>query len=138
SMDAISLRMGSFRRIKALIIKEFYQIIYDPSSILISLVMPVILLFLYGYAVSLELDHLRIGLVMEDTSPAARTFAQSLIDSPYFDVKVVRDRRELTESILDGSIRGIVVIPSYFSAFRYRPDSIAPIQVITDGSETNT
>lgn len=129
---------GSLRRIRALIVKEFYQIIYDPSSILISFVLPVILLFLYGYAVSLDLDHLRIGLVLEDTSPAARTFAQSLMDSRYFDVKVVRDRRELTESILDGSIRGMVVVPSYFSAFRHRPDTIAPIQVITDGSETNT
>lgn len=129
---------GRWRRLRALIIKEFYQIIYDPSSILISLILPIILLFLYGYGVSLDLDHLRIGLVLEDTSPDARSFAQSLTDSRYFDVKIVRDRRELTEDILDGSIRGIVVIPSYFSAFRYRQDSVAPIQVIADGSETNT
>lgn len=129
---------NSIRRIKALVIKEFYQIIYDPSCILISFVLPVLLLFLYGYAVSLDLDHLRIGLVMEDTSPTAQSFAQSLMDSPFLQVTVVRDRRELTESILDGSIRGMVIVPSYFSAFRYRKDSIAPIQVIADGSETNT
>lgn len=129
---------GRLRRIRALIIKEFYQIIYDPSSLLISVVLPVILLFLYGYGVSLDLDHLRIGLVMEDTAPDAQSFAQSLTDSPYFDVKIVRDRRELDQDILDGSIRGFVVIPSYFSAFRYRQDNVAPIQVIADGSETNT
>lgn len=132
------LTKGRLRRLKALMIKEFYQIIYDPSSILISCVLPVILLFLYGYGVSLDLDHLRIGLVLEDTSPDARSFAQTLTDSPYFDIKIVRDRRELTQDILDGTVRGIVVVPSYFSAFRYREDNIAPIQVIADGSETNT
>jgi ABC-2 type transport system permease protein len=129
---------GQRRRIKALIIKEFYQIIYDPSSLLISVVLPVILLFLYGYAVSLDLDHLRIGVVMEDTAPDATSFLQALTDSAYFDVKIVRNRRELEEDLLKGNIRGIVVIPSYFSAFRYRQDYTAPIQVITDGSETNT
>lgn len=126
------------RIIKALIIKEFYQIIRDPSSILISIVLPAILLFLYGFGVSLDLDHLRIGLVMEDTSPDARSFAEAFTNSRYFDVKIVRDRRELTEDILNGSIRGMVVIPSYFSEFRYKKDKIAPIQVIADGSETNT
>ncbi|HEV8050998.1 MAG TPA: hypothetical protein VGP47_00770, partial [Parachlamydiaceae bacterium] len=60
---------GSFRRIKAMMIKEFYQIIRDPSSILIGIAMPLMLLFLYGYGLSLDNDHLPIGLVLEDTSP---------------------------------------------------------------------
>lgn len=130
---------GIVRRIKALIIKEFYQIIYDPSSILISIVLPIILLFLYGFGVSLDLNTVNIGLVMEDTSPDARGFAQSLTDSTYFHVMFARDRRELVDSLLSGDIRGIVVIPSYFSTFRNFPeDTRAPIQVITDGGEPNT
>lgn len=129
---------GSFRRIKALIIKEFFQIIRDPSSILISVVLPLILLFLYGFGVSLDLDHLRIGLVLEDTAPDAQSFAKSMTDSPYFDVKIGRDRREFTHDILNGSVRGIVVVPAYFTAFRNLEDTKAPIQVITDGSEPNT
>lgn len=126
------------RRLKALILKEFFQIVRDPSSILISVVLPFILLFLYGYGVSLDMDHLKIGLVLEDTSPDAQSFAKALKDSRYFDVTIVRHRFELTESIIRGTIRGIVVVPSYFSEFRKRPDSTAPIQVITDGSEPNT
>lgn len=128
----------SYRRLKALIIKEFYQIIRDPSSILISAVLPLILLFLYGFGVSLDLDHLRIALVMEDTSPDAQSFAKALTNSRYFEVKIGRDRREFTHDILSGAVRGIVVIPSYFSEFRFRQDTIAPIQVIADGSEPNT
>lgn len=126
------------RRLKALIIKESLQIIRDPSSILISVVLPVLLIFLYAYGVSLDLKDLRIGLVLEDTSPNTISFSRSLIDSRYFDVTVVRDRRELTEALEAGKIRGMVVVPSYFTQFRNRPSKIAPIQVIADGSEPNT
>lgn len=125
-------------RMRALIKKEGLQIIRDPSAILIAVVLPILLLFLYGTGVSLDLDHLRIGLVLEDTSPDARSFAESFVDSRYFDVKIVRDRRELIPDLQRGKIRGFVVIPSYFSEFRHRPDCIAPIQVIADGSEANT
>ena len=131
-------RGGSWRRIRALIIKESFQIIRDPSSILISIVLPAILLFLYGFGVSLDLNHLRIGLVLEDTSPDAQSFAKSMTDSRYFDVKIVHDRRELTQDLLRGDIRGFVVVPAYFSNFRHKLNYVAPIQVITDGSEPNT
>ncbi len=129
---------GTWRRLKALMIKEMLQIIRDPSSILISIFLPILLLFLYGTGVSLDLNHLKIGLALEDTSPDARSFAQSLTDSHYFDVKIVRDHRELIDDIISGTIRGMIVIPSYFTQYRNRPDIVAPIQIIADGSETNT
>jgi ABC-2 type transport system permease protein len=130
--------MLDFKRVAALIKKEGLQIVRDPSSILIAVVLPLLLIFLYGTGVSLDLDHLRIGLVMEDTAPDAARFAQSFTDCPYFDVKLVRDRRELELDLERGSIRGFVVIPSYFSEFRTSPSKTAPIQVIADGSEANT
>ena len=129
---------GALRRLKALVIKELYQIVRDPSSILISVVLPLILLFLYGFGVSLDLDHLRIALVLEDTSPDAQSFAKSIANSPYFNVKIGRDRREFTHDMLSGAIRGMIVVPSYFTAFRTFKNTTAPIQVIADGSEPNT
>lgn len=133
-----SEKTASLLRLKALIIKESYQIIRDPSTILISVVLPLILLFLFGYGVSLDLDHLRVGVVMEDTAPDAQSLVKSFTDSRYFDVKIVRDRREVYRDILKGSLRGFIVIPSYFTDFRNSKDKIAPIQSIADGSETNT
>lgn len=129
---------NSFRRTAALLKKEMFQVVRDPSSVLIAVVLPLLLLFLYGTGVSLDLDHLRIGLVLEDTSPDAMSLTQSFIDSPYFDVKISRSRAEITDEMERGSIRGFVVIPSYFSEFRNRADAAAPIQVIADGSEANT
>src|SRR5437016_1047939 len=96
------------RRLRALIIKEYYQMIRDPSSLLIGIGLPLILMFIYGFGVSLDLNHLRIGLVLEDTAPDARSFAESLTSSPFLDVKIARDRRELSEDIISGRIRGLV------------------------------
>ncbi|MCE2984033.1 MAG: ABC transporter permease [Parachlamydia sp.] len=129
---------SSLRRILALIVKESYQIVRDPSSILISFFLPMMLLFLYSFGVSLDVNHINLGIVLEDTAPDAISFAQSLQDSRYFETLVVKDRRLMEREIVKGSIRGFVVIPSYFSSFRERPSSIAPIQIITDGSEPNT
>lgn len=136
--NTANIQGSRIRRLRALMIKEFFQIIRDPSSILISVVLPLILLFIYGFGVSLDMNNLRIGLVLEDTSPDAQSFAKSLTNSPFFEVTIARHRYEFDEAIIKGSIRGIVVIPSYFSEFRRRPDTIAPIQVIADGSEPNT
>ena len=131
-------KTGRNKRLRALVRKEFLQIKRDPSAILISLVLPLLLLFIYAFGVSLDMDHLKIGLVLEDTAPDARSFAETLTNSPYFDVTIARDRRALDRKLIAGEIRGIVVVPSYFSAYRQRPDQVAPIQVIADGSEPNT
>lgn len=125
-------------RTAALIKKECIQIMKDPSAILVAVLLPILLLFLYGSGVSLDLKHLRIGCVLEDTSPEAQSLAKAFCNSPYFDVEIVRDRREITHKIENGQIRGFVVIPSYFSDFQKRGDQIAPVQVIADGSEANT
>lgn len=127
-----------FTRLKALIIKESYQIIRDPSSILIAFVLPLILLFIYGYGVSLDANHIKIGLVLEDNSREAMSFAQSLRDSRYFNVSTSLRRKELEDSLIAGKIRGIVVIPAYFTSFLKNPNQQAPIQVIADATEPNT
>jgi len=129
---------SKIRRLRALIWKESLQILKDPSSILIALCIPALLLFLYGFGVSLDIRNLRIGLVLEDTTPLAQSFAQSLTDSPYFEVTVARAKPPLVKLLMEGSLRGIVTVPSYFSQFLQRQGTVAPIQIISDGSETNT
>src|SRR3990167_1182190 len=79
--EAICLlsREGRRRRLRALLVKEMLQIIKDPSSILISVVLPVLLLFLYGTGVSLDLDHLKVRapLVWTDSTDE-KTIEQDL------------------------------------------------------------
>jgi len=126
------------RRLRALVVKEALQVVRDPSSILIAFVLPLVLLFLFGYGISLDANRIRIGLVMQDTSPDARSLASAFIHSRFFDVTVAHHRTDLTEQLSAGRLRGMVVIPSDFTE-RYRsPGQDAAVQVIADGAQPNT
>lgn len=124
-------------RIRALVRKESVQILRDPSSIIIAFILPLILLFLFGYGVSLDANRVRIGLVLEDTGPDARSFAASFTHSRFFETTVATDRRAFTRELTAGELHGLIVIPSEFSRL-LRSGDPAPIQVIADGSEPNT
>ncbi len=65
---AAGARGGSLMRLRGLVRKEFLQILRDPSSIAIAFVMPVVLLLLFGYGVSLDAEHVPVALVVEQPS----------------------------------------------------------------------
>src|SRR5579885_2208210 len=75
---------AKFARIGALVRKESWQLVRDPSGIAIGLVMPVLLILLFGYALSLDVKNVPIAVVLERPSPAATEFASGLALSPYF------------------------------------------------------
>lgn len=125
------------QRMWALLVKEGYQIIRDPSSMLLAFAFPALLLFIYGYGVSLDANNLPLGVVMEDSSPVARSLVDSFRFSRYFDVQVLRHLEEVEPKIISGELNGYVDIPSYFSRYFYDPNHTAPIQVISDGSAAN-
>lgn len=127
-----------FRRLRALSRKETLQILRDPSSNLIAFVLPVVLLLIFGYGISLDTTALRVGLVLEDSGPEARHFADSLRGSRYFAVTVGRSRDEMTRALTEGKVRGFVVVPVDFAEKLDRPGTTAPLQVVTDGAEPNT
>jgi len=136
--EEFDIKKGRFIRLRALVKKETFQIIRDPSTLLISIVLPFFLLFIYAYGVSLDLNHLRMGLVVEDNPATVESLIESFANSTYFDVKIVQSREEILPDITSGAVRGFAVIPSYFSKFEKNPYKIPPIQVIADGSEPNT
>lgn len=126
------------RRVLALVRKEVRQIFRDPSSVLIALVLPLILLFLFGYGVSLDATRTRIGVAVERPTPTTRELLAAFRASPYFDVRVATDVRELEEPLAEGQVRGIIIIPATFDADLTRRSSSPEVQVIVDGSEPNT
>lgn len=128
----------SWRRLIALCRKETYQILRDPSSALIAFVIPILLLFIFGYGINLDSSKLRLGILIEDQSPQARHFVDAFIGSPFIEPTISQSRPELVEKLQEGTIRGMVVIPQDFSRKLLEQDIVAPIQVITDGSEPNT
>lgn len=127
----------SLIRIHALVKKEIIQMFRDTSSIMTAFVIPLIFLFIYGTGVSLDYNNLHLALVLEDSSPLPRSFGDALTYSPFLNVDTYNDRHIPIELLSRGKIKGIVIVPSYFTTRYHDPYEIAPILVIADGSEPN-
>ncbi len=128
-------KLLSVRRLRALIRKEFYQISRDPSSILIAFLLPGLLLLIFGYGISLDTKKLPIGVVVEAPGLEMREFISGLQGSGYFEVELSQHLAPLETKLLEGEIRGIVVIPEDFESAGRHAAGVPKIQVITDGSE---
>lgn len=128
----------SWRRLFALCRKETYQIIRDPSSSLIAFLIPIMLLFIFGYGINLDSSKIRLGILMEQQNNEARHFVDAFIGSPFIEPTISTNRNELIQKLQAGEIRGMVVIPVDFAQKLNSESETAAIQVITDGSEPNT
>ena len=128
----------SWRRVRALCIKETRQIIRDPSSWLIAVVIPLLLLFIFGYGINLDSSRLHVGVLVEQQNGDAIDFTHTISASPFIQPTISDNRQQLTQLMQAGQIRGLVVIPPDFNQKMARPGDTAPIQIITDGSEPNT
>lgn len=124
------------RRFIALLVKETRQILRDPSTGLIAFVLPLILLFLFGYGVNLDTAQTRIGLAVHDDSEAALSLAHDFSSSRWFDVRQTGSVSQLGDRLVAGDIRGIVIIPNGFG--RDVATGGGEIQVITDGALPNS
>ena len=126
-----------YRRFSAMLLKETLQIFRDPSTLLIAFVLPVLLIFLFGYGVSLDTARTRIALSLQDGGGPAQSLAGAFQQSRWFDVASTGDLKILKQDLVAGKVRAIVVIPSDFSR-RVERQGSGDIQVITDGSSPNT
>lgn len=124
------------RRFGAMLVKESLQIVRDPSTLLIAFVLPMLLLFMFGYGVNFDTPRSRIGLSLQDNSEAAKSLAGSFQSSRWFDVVETGAVSQLSSEMVAGRIRGIIVIPHGFG--RQVAWGSGDIQVLTDGSMPNT
>ena len=128
----------SWTRLRALVVKEGWQVLRDPSSLLIAFVLPPVLFFLFATAVSLELEGVRLGVVLESDGAAAMELAAAYGATPYFRITPARDRKELAPLLNTGQLKGMVVIPADFDRQVRQAWGRPQVQVITDGSQPNT
>jgi len=128
----------NLRHLLALCRKESYQIVRDPSSILIAFVLPVILLFIFGYGINLDTNTMRLGVVQEDDGMEAQHFIDVLTGSPYLEIHMSNSRADMQSQLQQGVVRGVLIIDSNFSAQVQRQQEPAKIQLLTDGAEPNT
>ncbi len=134
---AAKRRGGRAMRLRGLFAKEFRQIVRDPSSISVAFVLPVVLLLLFGYGVSLDARHVAIAVVDESRSNDSMAFTASLVNSEYFAPRFYVGRRQAEAAMTAGRVNGIVVLRPDFARLT-RSSRGAAIQVILRGTESNT
>ena len=126
------------RRALAIAVKELLQLRRDPRTALTLLGMPMVLLLIYGYALSFDIQHVRLAVVDRDGSRAAREIRDAFLQSSYFDlVAAVRDERELDALFDSGRAQAALVIPASYS------ESLAAgrqtqVQFVLDGADAQT
>ncbi|NLH99209.1 MAG: ABC transporter permease [Chthonomonadales bacterium] len=125
-------------RTMAILRKEFIHIRRDPRSLLIAVIMPVALLFIYGYGVSSDITDIRLGVVDWSRTRESRELISAFTSSGYFAVVLRSDRYADMERALDaGDIRAALVVPAAYAADITRKGA-SSVQILLDGSDPNT
>jgi ABC-2 type transport system permease protein len=123
------------RRVWSLVRKESHQVVRDPSSIAIGIVLPVVLILLFGYGLSLDVTNAPVAVVLEDPSPAAMELAASFQLSPYFDAQLLTSMPRAQQLMLARKVDAIVRIRPDFSRQLSRGD--AEVQILVHGTDAN-
>ncbi len=127
---------GFLRRMKALIVKEFLQLSRDSSSLLLGIVLPIALILIIGYGISLDIKNIPTVVVLEDASPKAQDAVSFLNGSAYFSPTYLTSLKDAEKMFLDRDASVIIDIPPDFTSKLAQGD--ATIFVALDGVETAT
>jgi ABC-2 type transport system permease protein len=118
--------------------KEFMHIARDPRSLALVILMPVLLMLLFGYAITLDVKKASFAVLDRDRSQESRSFIDRFSASPYFSLRsAVRDEQAVRQLIDTGEIKMGLVIPWDFSE-TIKAEQKARVQVLLDGSDSNT
>ena len=123
------------RRIRALVLKEWHQVVRDPSSIAIGAVLPLILILLFGYGLSLDVKNVPIAVVIEHPASEALELAAGFQLSPYFHPTMMRSMPPAQQMLLEHQVDGILRIPADFA--RHVAAGDAEVQLVVHGGDAN-
>lgn len=128
----------NLKRVRAIANKEYIQIIRDPRSLALGLLIPIILIVLFGYALSLDIKDVPLAVWDQDNSKASVDFMLNFKNSEYFRIIGYYDNYRDLERLLNfGRTMMVLVLPKDFSRYLYSNQSV-PVQLILDGSDSNT
>lgn len=123
-------------RLKALAVKEFRQLGRDNSSLLIGVFLPLVLIFLIGYGVSMDIRNVPVAVVMEDTSPTAQDMLSFTKGSAYFAPRYTTSMRQAEQMMVSRQAEAIIRVPVDFTENLYQ--GRAKVQLIVRGTESVT
>jgi len=128
----------SYRRTRAILIKELHHIVRDARSLTMALAVPVMMLVLFGFALSLDVDRIPTLVYDQDGTPVSRELIRQFQGSHYFEMLGFVDHYDAIERGIDrNQILMGLVIPRDYSK-NLRTGRTAAVQILLDGSDSNT
>ena len=124
-------------RIKFIARKEVYHILRDPRSLLIVFAMPIMMTFLYGYAINMDIEHVKISIVDQDKTAASRDLIGRFYNSRYFvRPEVEPDLSDISQIFRSGRSSGILVIKPGFDESITRREKFE-LGLLIDGADAS-
>lgn len=129
--------MIHWRRIQAVIRREFIHIIRDPRSLAVAIILPAVMLILYGYGINIDVKKIKTVVIDEDMTSVSRAYIDSYSSGGYFVIKKHLLSYSEIDHYLDANIAKVAIVtPKGFA--KDLANGRAKVQVITDGSDAGT
>jgi len=128
----------NLRRVKALAKKEFIHVVRDPRSLAMALVIPVLLLILFGFALSLDVDNVPLAIWDQDKTQISADFIRKFQGSRYFKIIGYFDNYKQLEEMIDKSKALMAMVIDIRFSKLIQSNQPAPVQLIIDGSDSGT
>src|SRR5438445_7033541 len=104
----------SLKRLRSLLRKEWIQVRRDPMTLRLIIALPIMQLFLFGFAINTNPKHLPTGLLMAEPSKYERTVVTALQNTGYYDIKPLASEAAAEQALAEGSVLFVVNIPANF------------------------
>ncbi len=129
-------------RIKAVVKKELAHIIRDPKSLVIIFIMPVMMVFIYGYAITFDLNNIKIGIVDYSHSEISGKLIKKFLNNGYFSAVGLSGGKTgsieyFERKLKDGTIKEYIIIPPDFSK-KIKNGESTEVSFVIDGSDSNS
>jgi ABC-2 type transport system permease protein len=128
------VRGFSLRRFLAVLHKEWLQVLRDPITLRLIIALPVMQLFLFGFAINTDPKHLPTGVLSADHSPYERTLIAALQNTGYYDIRLLNSEAQAEHGLADGDLLFVVSIPPNFARDVDRGDNPS---VLVDADATD-
>jgi ABC-2 type transport system permease protein len=125
------------RRLLAIVRKEFIHIVRDWRSLLVILMMPILMIVLYGYAITLDMRGIAFSVIDDDATPESRELIRAFTENGFFRLVQTRPVASQVEELFRlRTVQMVLAIPHGFSS-DLRTRRHAPVQILVDASDSN-
>jgi ABC-2 type transport system permease protein len=131
-------RALSLRTIRAIMRREFIDVLRDRRSLLLTLLYPICMLIMYGYGIRYDVNNVPLTILDYDHTPESRDLTEQMLSSGYFElIRWAHSGADVDRDLMTDASRAAVVIPRQFAA-RIRAGEPVSVQAVIDGSDSNT